>query len=58
MNEEVEEDFTPMDNDEASEGGPHLRESELPADEFAQMDVHWAIGGECAQEISLSLGGV
>ena len=35
MNEEVDEDFIPMDNDEESEGGPHLRENELPVDEIA-----------------------
>ena len=50
MNEEVEEDSTPMDNDEASEGGPHLRKSEFPADGIAQMDVHWAIREECARK--------
>jgi hypothetical protein len=51
MTEEVEDDLTPMDDDDkASEGGPHLRESELPADGIAQMDVHWAIRGEGARK--------
>ena len=50
MNEEVEEDFIPMENDEESEGDPHVRESELPADGIAQMDVHWDIRGEGARK--------
>lgn len=50
MNEEVEENFTPLNNDKASEGGSHLRERELPADGIAQMDVHWAIRGEGARK--------
>ncbi len=39
-----------MDNDEASKGGPHLCESELYADEIAQIDVHWAIREEDARK--------
>ena len=48
MNQEEEANYNPMDEDEASEGWPHLRKSELPADGVAQMDVHWAIRGEGA----------
>ena len=50
MNEEVQENFNSMDDDEAFEGLPHLRESELPADGIAQMSVHWVIRGECARK--------
>lgn len=35
MNKEVEENFTPMDDDEASEGLLHLYENEFPADGIA-----------------------
>lgn len=40
INEEVEEDFTPMEkHDEASEGGLHLRENEFHVNDIVQMDV-------------------
>ena len=50
MNEEEEANYNPIDEDEASEGLPHLRENELPADGVVQMDVHWAIRRESARK--------
>ena len=50
MYEDVQEDFNLTNDDEASEGLPHLHESELPADGIAQMDVHWVIRGEGARK--------
>lgn len=59
MNEDVEKKFTPMDDDEASEGGLHLRRSELLADKIAQTNVHLGYTRRRRQQkISLSLGGV
>ena len=56
MNEEEETNYNPIDEDEASQGLPHLRESELPADRVAQMDVHWAIRGEGVRKNSIVFG--
>ena len=39
-----------MDEDEASEGRPHLRKNEFLVDEVAEMDVHWAIRGKNARK--------
>ena len=50
MDDEEQTNYIPMDEDEVSEGLPHLRESELPVDGVAQLDVHWAIRGEGARK--------
>ena len=43
MHDEEHTNNDPMDEDEASEGLPHLQESELPVDGIVQLDVYWAI---------------
>jgi hypothetical protein len=50
MDDEEQTNYIPMDEDEVSKGLPHLRESELPIDGVAQLDVHWAIRGEGARK--------
>ena len=55
MNQKEEANYNPMDKDEASEGLPHLRESQLPVEGVAQMNEHWAIRGENARKKFYSL---
>lgn len=54
INKDVQEEFTLIDDDKASEGLPYLRKNELHTDETAQMDEHWAIQRECTRKFSYS----
>ena len=48
----MQEEFTLIDDDKASEGLPYLRKNELHTDETAQMDEHWAIQREWTRKFS------